>query len=227
MTEDLYRLAIDALRHHLRQAGVPFSEDDGDLVVARHRLGLSIAFDGFEYQSGQTIAPLDIGIHLDGDTGDRFRVGTLGIGSDPLKAMEAGIAEWHLLAAAPVLAALGAEAGSRKRDQAPRKLAGWDLFPGRVGVRGAIPAGLQAGGAFFLTLLKAIHQFVSSWEAPTHFQLRTIFIMATVADGKPEVQAAVDGFVNQELADALAALPWPQGAEAYLYKQLFVLRGNE
>jgi Family of unknown function (DUF6348) len=226
MIEDLYRLAIDALRHHLRQAGQSFTEDDGDLIVADHRLGLSIAFEGFEYQGGQTIAPLDIAIHLDGDTGDRFRVGTLGIGPDQLRAMEAGIAEWHLLAAGPVLAAIGAEAGTRRRDSAPRKLAGWDLFPGRVGVRGSIPAGLQAGGGFFQTLLKAIHQFVSRWETPTHFQLRSIFIMATVADGPAEVQAAVDGFLNAELTEALAALAWPTGQDPYLYKQLFVLRGN-
>ena len=41
-----------------------------------------------------------------------------------------------------------------------------------------------------------------------------------------EVQAAVDGMVEAELTARLAALGWPRPAEAYLYKQLFVLRNS-
>jgi hypothetical protein len=32
--------------------------------------------------------------------------------------------------------------------------------------------------------------------------------------------------VDPELAKLLEALPWPQAAETYLYKQLFVLRST-
>ena len=48
--------------------------------------------------------------------------------------------------------------------------------------------------------------------------------MASRAADGGEIQAAVDGLVDEGLATALGELPWPAASEAYLYKQLFVLR---
>jgi hypothetical protein len=224
MTDETYRLVLDTLRQHLNEAGVPFREDDGDLIFHRHRLGLSITFDGFTPQEGQLIAPLDVQIHLDGDPGDRFRMGTLGIGPDRLTAIRAAIEEWHMLAAAPLLAALGAEAGTLRRAQTIRRLSGWDLFPGRAGIRGTLPPGLDPGGIFYRMLIESLYKTVLKWPRPTGFELRSIFIMATTAEGEPQIQAAVDGFVDEPLTGELAALPWPRPPEPYLFKQLVVLR---
>src|SRR5437879_404724 len=143
MIDETYRLVLDTLRQHLTEAGISFHEDDGDLIFHGHRLGLSITFDGFTPQENQLIAPLDVQIHVDGDPGDRFRMGTLGIGTDRPTAIRAAIDEWHVLAAAPLLAALGAEAGGLRRAQPTRQLSGWDLFPGRAGIRGTLPPGLE------------------------------------------------------------------------------------
>lgn len=225
LIDDFYQAALAAIRHHLDQAGASYSLDDGEIEVDGHRLGLSIAFEGFVPQGNLTLAPLDVQIHLDGDRGDRFRVGTLGVGADQTTAMNEAIAEWHLLAVAPLLAALGAPIDNRRgQTQAQQKLAGWDLFVGRAGIRGRVPAELRSGGPFFRALLGQLRQVVSGWDQPSRFELRSIFFMATRGPSECEVQAAVDGMVDQPLAEAVQALPWPAGAETYLYKQLFVLR---
>jgi hypothetical protein len=226
--DELYRLALDTLRNHCDAAGMPYTEDDGDLQLAGHRLGLSITFEGFTRQGNQLIAPVDIQIHLDGDAGDRFRVGTLGVGEDRLSAMRAAIEEWHLLAASAVLTALGADVDKRRKSPV-RKLAGWELFPGRAGVRGTLPEGLNPGGSFYRQLLDVLHKHVAAWPHPVDSQLRlrSIFVMATSAGGEHEVQAAIDGFLQPSLVADLTALPWPKAAEAYLFKQLLVLRAGK
>lgn len=224
MIDDFYQAALAALRHHLDEAGTPYTADEGELVIDSHRLGLSIVFDGFVSQDSHTLAPLDIQIHVDGDEGDRFRVGTLGIGTDRASAMHDAVAQWHLLAAAPLLAALGAPIELRRAAVHPQQLAGWDLFAGRVGIRGAIPPQLRAGSAFYRELMECLRKIVAAWDQPDRFTLRSIYIMATRGPESLEVQAAVDGMLNQALVDALSALPWPAGSETYLYKQLFVLR---
>jgi len=223
MLEDCYRHALDALRRHLDKANCPFDEDDGDLTIDGHRLGLSVAFDGFGRQQGQAIAPVDICIHLDGDEGNRFRVGTIGVGETQEEALAAAVDEWHVLAAAPVLAALGAEAGTRRRTPESTQLAGWDMFPGRAGIRGAVPSGLQAGGPFLGQLLLTLRGEVSNWPEADDFILRSIFVMGS-GGPTPDFQAAVDGYMSESLTDTISSLPWPAAAEPYFYKQLFVLR---
>jgi hypothetical protein len=222
MTEELYRMALDMLKRHLDAGQVQYSLDDGDLCFGPHRLSLSVGFDKFVEQRGQVIAPVDVQLHVDGDDGSRFRLGTLGIGADQKLAMRAAIEEWHTLAAAPVLAALGAPAGELRRERQPAVLAGWKFYPGRAGIRGAVPAGLEAGGAFHQTLFGEMHKFVSGWDVPQHLTLRSIFVFCSSAEGKLEVEAAVDGFVHDELTARLKELAWPQSDEPYLYKQLFV-----
>jgi hypothetical protein len=227
MIDDFYQAALAAICHHLDEAGAAYSLDEGEISLGGHRLGLSITFDGFVSQGELTLAPLEIQIHVDGDTGDRFRVGTLGVGADRTAAMHAAIAEWHLLCVAPLLAALGAAVEKRRSPSQPQKLAGWDLFVGRVGIRGAVPGELRVGGTFYQTLLAALREIVAKWSLPNRFELRSIFFMATRSATECEVQAAVDGMVNVPLAELLQGLPWPAGDETYLYKQLFVLRAGK
>ncbi len=117
MTDDLYRLALATLQRHLEAAGVRYSLDDGDFTFNGHRLGLSVTFEGFVQQEKRVIAPVDVQLHVDDDDGNRFRVGTLGVGANQNEAMKSAIEEWHLLAAAPLLAALGATVGERRRER--------------------------------------------------------------------------------------------------------------
>jgi hypothetical protein len=226
MIDDFYQAALAALRHHLDEAALDYTLDDGEIVVNGHRLGLSITFEGFVTQGEHTLAPLDIQIHVDGDSGDRFRVGTLGIGSDRTSAMHEAISEWHLLAAAPLLAALGAPLENRRAASRPRQLAGWDLFAGRVGIRGKVPPELRMDSAFYRSLLERLHKVVAPWEQPSRFELRSVYFMAACGPEGREIQAAVDGLVSDELTELFGTLPWPEGGETYLYKQLFVLRSQ-
>ena len=154
-------------------------------------------------------------------------LGTLGIGASQKLAMRSAIDEWHMLAAAPVLAALGAPAGDLRREILPSKLAGWNFFPGRAGIRGAMPPGLESGGEFHRALLGELHKFVSAWDVPQQDTLRSIFVFSSSAEGKLAVEAAVDGFVHDALTEQLKTLDWPQPDEPYLYKQLFVFRLGE
>lgn len=223
MIDDLYQSALGTLKHHLDEAGQEYTLDDGELVIGPHRLGLAISFDGCVPQGEQMLAPLDIQIHVDGDSGDRFRVGTLGVGETPAKAIQDAISEWHTLAVWPLLSALGAEVETRRAQQKPQQLAGWDVFPGRVGIRGKMPAGLSAGSPFYRALLERLKQVAAKWEQPSRFTLHSAFLMATCSSAA-EVQAAVDGLVSEELVALLSGLPWPTGPDTYLYKQLFVFR---
>lgn len=233
MIDDVYQLAFGTIRNHLRQAGVAFTEEDGDFVIGGHRLGLSIVFDGFTRQAEESIAPIEIQIRLDGDEGDRFRIGAIGVGNTQEEAIRSAISEWHVLAAAPVLASLGAEIGTLARRKAGMILAGWQLFPGRAGLRGGVPPALHSGGTFYSALLMALAAEISRWDTPRDFSLRSIFVMASgeaptgkSSEAKPavEIQAAVDGFVSPSLTEQIAALTWPAATGAYFYKQLFVLR---
>ena len=226
MIEDFYHLAMAALKRHLDEAEVPIDEEDGDVLVNGHRLSLSINFEGFAQQGAQWIAPLDVQIHLDGDSGDRFRVGTLGVGEDQHHAMQSAVHEWHLLAAAPLLAALGAEIATR-RGGLVRKLAGWDLFAGRMGVRGAMPAEMQTGGTFLKQLLTALRTVISNWEDPHRMTLKSLLVMASNQEEGLQVQGAIDGFVDERLTEVLQQLTWPRTKVPYFFKQLFVLRMGE
>lgn len=226
MIDTIYQQALATLEHHLEEAGAAYSLDDGELLVSGHRVGISVTFDGFVAQGAHQLAPLDVQIHVDGDSGDRFRVGTLGVGNNEAAALQDAIFEWHLLAAAPLLAALGAPVENRRASTPPARLAGWDLFAGRIGIRGNVPAELRAGGAFYRTLLDRLRQFVSSWPDPTGFQLRSLFIMAAAGPEGTEIQAAVDGLVDAALVESLSTLAWPASGESYLYKQLFILRSG-
>ncbi len=109
MIDDLYQASLSTLQHHLDQAGADYHTDDGEIVLGPHRLGLAIAFEGCVPQGDQMLAPVEFQIHVDGDSGDRFRTGTLGVGADPAKAIQDAIHEWHTLAAWPLLTALGAD----------------------------------------------------------------------------------------------------------------------
>ena len=223
MIDDLYQSALATLQHHLDEAGASYTVDEGELILGSHRIGLAISFDGCVPQGDQMLAPLDIQIHVDGDSGDRFRVGTLGVGPDAPKAIQDAIAEWHTLAVWPLMSALGADVEVRRVQHQPQQLAGWDLFPGRVGIRGKVPPGITQGGTFYRALLERLKQIVSKWEQPHRFTLHSIYMMATCSTAA-EVQAAVDGIVDEELVALLQGLPWPMGPDTYLYKQLFVLR---
>ncbi len=226
MIEDFYLAAQAAVRHHLDEAGVAYTIDEGEFLIDGHRLGLSITFEGFVPQGAHTLAPLDVQIHVDGDSGDRFRVGALGVGTDRSSALHEAVSEWHLLALSPLLAALGAPIENRRKQTQPQRLAGWDLFAGRVGIRGKVPPELRLGSPFYRALLEQLRSVVSNWEQPSRFELRSIFFMATCGPGACEIQAAIDGIVNEELAGLLSGLTWPVGEETYLYKQLFVLRSQ-
>jgi len=225
MIDDLYRLALATLKRHLNAAGCGHTDDDGDLLVNGHRLGLSIVFDGFATQGLQVIAPVDVQIHLDGDEGDRFRIGALGVGLTQQQALQSAVEEWYLLAATPLLAALGAELGKTRRPKTPPQLAGWDLFAGRAGIRGKLPGGLQPESPFFGSMLRGMHKVVSGWDAPPGLTLHSICVMVAHHESL-EVQAAVDGLVHEDLNRTLQGLNWPAAEQAYVYKQLFVLRSG-
>lgn len=226
MIEDLYHVSKQRLIRHLQEAGTDSAEDDGDLLVGGHRLGLSIAFDGFTREQDQTIAPVDIQIHLDGDWGDRFRIGTLGVGADRATALNAAVEEWYLLAAAPVLAALGAATHGRLKPERPQRIGAWELFPGQAGLRGAAPFDTVTGATFYRELFDRLRKLAATWTKPPRFDLRSVYMLTTQAEGNFELQAAVDGYVNEKVSESLAGLAWPKSGPAYLYKQLFVFRAE-
>ena len=227
MTEDLYRLALATLKRHLEDSGVDHSVDDGDLSFGRHRLSLSVSFEQFVEQDGHVIAPVDVQLHVDGDDGGRFRLGALGIGPTRPTALQAAVEEWHLLAAAPVLAALGRNRAACGAVRCRQNLQAGTFSRAVRAFAGRCPLDCEPEGAFHRVLLAELHKFASSWDVPQHFTLRSIFVFYSSAEGKNDVEAAVDGSVDAELTERLQSLDWPQSGEAYLYKQLFVFRLGE
>jgi hypothetical protein len=81
--------------------------------------------------------------------------------------------------------------------------------------------------ALYRDLLEVLRQTAMNWELPEGRQeFHSIFLLTSFGPEVRELQAAVDGYVNEALATALGALPWPVGDETYLYKQLFVFRAG-
>ena len=76
-------------------------------------------------------------------------------------------------------------------------------------------------------VLQTLRATAITWPDPSRWELRSIYVMATAGPDGHEIQAALNGFVDQPLADQLSALDWPRPAETFLYKQLFVLRGGK
>lgn len=227
MIETIESLALAALERQLSAAHVAFQRVAGGLRVRSREIAVSAAWEGAVPQGGQMIAPVELLIHLDGDAGEKFRVGVLGVGQTLAQALESAVAEWHLLAALPVVAALGADVPLRRPAPHPQKLAAWELHLGRAGIRGTAPADLQPGGSLTRGLLAAIHHAVAQWPDPQPDELRSIFVLAAIELNRAEIQAACDGLLDVELTRQIAALPWPRANEAYLYKQMFVLAGPQ
>ncbi|NIL97219.1 MAG: hypothetical protein GTO53_06545 [Planctomycetales bacterium] len=224
MIEMVHQQTLQTLRNHLQAAGAEFREEDGDILCNGHRMGLCVVFDGFVPQGPQQMAPVEIQIHLDGDRGDRFRVGVLGVGPNQEAAVQSAIEEWYLLLVTPLLAALGAAANNRLREPPPLQIDSWHIYPGRAGIRGRLPAGLEPGGTLFRQLIHEVGQTVADWKTGEVPELRSLMVMANSAGRQQEVQAAIDGFVDENLTQRLGQLTWPTASEAYFYKQVFVLR---
>lgn len=182
--DQIHHVALQTLQNHLTEAGANYTVEDGDIVLSHHRLGLSVAFDGFALQNDHHIAPVEFQIHMDGDNGERFRVGVVGIGETDEIALRAAVEEWHVLMAAPLLATLGAAAGQRRQEPPPMQFAGWKVLPGRACVRGALPPGLEGGGAFFQRVLRAVRDTVVDWIQPDGFALRSVLLMANAGGGQ-------------------------------------------
>lgn len=216
MIDDFYPLALQTMTRHLRRAGREFVEDDGDLLVGGHRLGLSVHFEGFAEQDGQFLAPLEVQLHLDGDDGDRFRVGALGVGKDYRAATEAAIAEWHTLAAAPLLNAMAGIGRARTSGR-------WNIYLGQPILRGTVPTALRSAASFYQALENCLDTTLAARQVQAH-ELLSLFIMATHAGGTLEVQAAVNGFVEPRFRQAVEGCPWPRPPSPYVYKQLYVAR---
>ncbi len=225
MIERIHALCLQALRSRTGdQAADATNEPAGEVRVGTHRLGISIHFEGMQQQGANWIAPIEIQIHIDADEGDRFRIGVVGFGSTEEDAVRAAVDEWNVLVAAPLLSALGAETATRRREPTAIKIGNWQLYPGRAGLRGTVPSDLQQGGQFHRSLLTAIARASNDWPTENSETLRSVFIVASGADQQTEIQAAFDGFVNEQLTAEIEKLNWPDASEAYFYKQLFVAK---
>lgn len=222
MIEDVYHQALERVKRRLDQAGVHYSDDEGQLLVGDHRVDLVIGFDGFVQQGQQILAPLDVRLQVDHSDEDRFRVGTLGVGATAAEAIAAALDEWLALAAAPVLDALTAVA--KVRVESPHAM--WHIFPGNLGLRGTAPAALKSAGGLIAQCVQVVRDTVRAWPASRDEQFRSLAIIVSQGDEGFELQAAINGAIDETLVGNLAALPWPKSIEPYVLKQLFVVRGE-
>jgi hypothetical protein len=221
-TAEIHRLSLEAIERHLRAAGAEYVVEEGEVRLASgHHVGLSIMFDEFVEQGNQVLAPVEWQVHVDASDDDKFAAGAIGVGVDEPTALASAVEEWYTLFATPVLAALGAEV-PRKRAAASQAIAGWQMNAGQAGFRGTVPAALTGDGPLFRSILMALRDTASNWSQADHWQIRSMFVMASVEQGQPDIQAAVDGEIDSDLTDGLQKLDWPSGDGAYLYKQMFV-----
>jgi hypothetical protein len=224
---EIYRLSLDTIERHLYAAGAKYAVEEGEIRLATgHHIGLSIAFEGFVQQGEQTLAPVEWQMHVDASDDDKFAGGAIGVGVDESSALASAVDEWHTLFATPVLSALGADV-ARRRGCSSQSLAGWQLFAGQAGFRGTVPAGLTGDGPLFRSILLALRDTVSAFPQNDHWQIRSVFVMASVEQDATTVQAAVDGILEPKLVKRLKSLDWPVSDSAYLYKQMFVLRHGQ
>ena len=159
MIDETYRLVFDTLRQHLTEAGVPFREDDGDLIFRGHRLGLSITFDGFTPQEEPAHRAAGCADSSRRRSGRPFSDGNARHRADRLTAIRSAIEEWHVLAAAPLLAALGS--GGRHAAVDRRRSGSWPAgtcFPAGPASAARCPPGLDPGGIFYRLLIESLYK---------------------------------------------------------------------
>ncbi len=223
MIEEVYQQALARVKANLDAAGAAYHDDDGQLLVGGHRVDLTIGFDGFLRQGQQVLAPLDLRIQVDNGDEDRFRIGTLGIGDTPAVAVAAALDEWLTLVAAPLVKALTAQPpGLRvENDEVV-----WGLYPGSTSVRGTPPKGLQGAGGLLARLVETMVAAVRGWPTPRNEELRSLAGVVSQGDEGFDLQAAVDGAIDHDLAGKLASLDWPNTLEPYVLKQVIVVRGR-
>ena len=222
-TAEIHRLSLQAMEQHLRAADAEYVLEEGEVRLASgHHVGLSIVFEDFVKQGEQTLAPIEWQIHVDASDDDKFAAGAIGVGSDEASALSSAVDEWYTLFATPVLSALGAEV-VRRRTSTSQKLALWQMYPGQAGFRGTVPPALTGDGQLFREILMRLRDTVAAWPQEEHWQIRSMFVMASVEKDQVDIQAAVDGALETELIARLAKLDWPKSDAAYLYKQMFVL----
>ena len=166
--------------------------------------------------------PFDIQIDRDG--GDRFWVAGWGFGREKGPGKHGGEGGWARGVWGPCFLRWQGGGGERPRPKGPGRGLAWDLFAGRIFIRGGVPPELRAGGEFYRSLLDRLRQVAAKWERPARFELRSVYLMASCGGDTCEIQAAVNGLIHEELVELLRGLPWPSSGETYLYKQLFVLR---
>ena len=116
--------------------------------------------------------------------------------------------------------------GRIRKARLPQQLAGWNCYPGRVGIRGRMPAELEPSGAFYRTLLAALRTTIGDWEQPARWTLRSICLSTSVTAEAQELQAAIDGLARHGPHRPTGRVAMAQGTEPYLFKQLFVLQGG-
>ncbi len=219
MIEDVYQHAMERLRGQLTRRGVAFQDDEGELLVAGRRLALAVSSEGLVEQAGQVLAPLEIQLHVDGNSGDRFLIGTLGVGRNQSEAFLAAIDEWFQLAGDPVLRALLGDASGQTCGD-------WHAWAGQAVFRGQAPAVLRPGGSVFRQLVAELARQISQWPAPPVPTFRSATVVAAWAEGRLDLQAAIDGALDANWHDQVVHLAWPLGANPWLYKQMFVLGGG-
>lgn len=220
MIDEIYQEALAYLRDELSTRGIPFVDDEGELVFAGHRLGLAVQFDGYLPQGRRVLAPLEIQICLNQGEPGRFAVGTIGEGGDQREARRAALDEWFALAALPVLEALAESAGKTSR----LDWGAWQAFPGQASFRGRVPAGMKLTAPLYRELLTRLAGEVADWTRPPHDDLKSVGVMVAWAEGEWQIQTTVDGQLDGSLAAEFGQVDWPRSIDPWLYKQLFVLR---
>ena len=180
MIDDFYQAALAALRHHLDEAGVAYTVDDGELV---DRLATAWACRSLSKDSSRRATT-----RWRRSTSRFMSTATMATAFASARwawapiapaAMHEAVSEWHLLAVAPLLAAPGAPVENRRSASAPQKLAGWDLFAGRVASAAECPPELRAGEAFLSLPAGAAATGRGRLGTPSRFELAIHFFMAT------------------------------------------------
>ena len=225
MIDDVYQAALAALRHHLDEAGTPYTVDEGELVIDSHRLGLSITFDGFVSQGEPRPGPARYPNPR--RRRQRRSVSRRHVGRRRRTAQRPARGDFRVASVGRGAAAGGAWARQWKIAAPPRIPSNWPAgicSPAGSAFAAQCPPDLRAGGAFYRALLERLRQVVAKWDQP-----RSVYAAIDLYHGHLRPEALRSPSRRRRDGEPGAGrragrLAWPASSETYLYKQLFVLR---
>jgi hypothetical protein len=177
------------------------------------RLKTKVEFNG--QKQGKWVYATNFKTEYNAGRQQELTMGAIGMGTTSREAFEVCIKEWMAIFGEPFANMLG-----QKNALA---IAGYKVYPGLMGIRGAVPPNTWLKGDRAMTQ-KIITQIrpllLTNKNALIPVDIKVLLGPAGIEDG----ECRIDNFVSYELLKALQKLPWPVTNDKLIFSQFYLVQ---